>query len=103
MQIAGYKAKLFSQLSPAGKNILELGVGTGPNFKYYASEDGVNVIGVDPNKHMENYARTAAVSAGLPSSSFTFRRGVLLLSIFGDVVHFHILKLCFPVKYNNCI
>ncbi|XP_066319487.1 uncharacterized protein [Miscanthus floridulus] len=75
-EIAGYKAKLFSQLSPAGKNILELGVGTGPNFKYYASEDGVNVIGVDPNKHMENYARTAAVSAGLPSSSFTFRRGV---------------------------
>ncbi|KAG0534148.1 hypothetical protein BDA96_04G254300 [Sorghum bicolor] len=75
-EIAGYKANLFSQLSPAGKNILELGVGTGPNFKYYASEDGVNVIGVDPNKHMENYARTAAVSAGLPSSSFTFRRGV---------------------------
>ncbi|KAJ1281019.1 hypothetical protein BS78_04G276600 [Paspalum vaginatum] len=75
-EIAGYKAKLFSQLSAVGKNILELGVGTGPNFKYYASEDGVNVLGVDPNKHMENYARTAAVSAGLPSSSFTFKRGV---------------------------
>lgn len=75
-EIAGYKVKLFSQLSPAGKNILELGVGTGPNFKYYASEDGVNVIGVDPNKHMENYARAAVVSAGLASSSFTFRRGV---------------------------
>jgi len=82
LQIAGYKVKLFSQLSPAGKSILELGVGTGPNFKYYASQDGVNVIGVDPNKHMETYARTAAVSAGLRSSSFTFRRGVLLLSIF---------------------
>ena len=76
MQIAGYKAKLFSQLSATGKSILELGVGTGPNFKYYASNVGVNVIGVDPNKHMEDYARTAAVSAGLPSSSFTFRRGV---------------------------
>lgn len=75
-EIAGYKAKLFSQLSASEKNILELGVGTGPNFKYYASEDGVNVIGVDPNKHMENYARTAAVSAGLPSSNFTFKRGV---------------------------
>jgi cyclopropane fatty-acyl-phospholipid synthase-like methyltransferase len=45
---------LFPQLSHAGKNILELGVGIGPNFKYYASEYGVNVIGVDPNKHMEN-------------------------------------------------
>lgn len=75
-EIAGYKVKLFSHLSPAGKNILELGVGTGPNFKYYASEDGVNVIGVDPNKHMEKYARAAVVSAGLASSSFTFRRGV---------------------------
>lgn len=75
-EIAGYKAKLFSQLSATGKNILELGVGTGPNFKYYASDDGVNVIGVDPNKHMEDYARTAAVSAGLPPSSFTFKRGV---------------------------
>ncbi|KAG2661517.1 methyltransferase-like protein 7A isoform X1 [Panicum virgatum] len=75
-EIAGYKAKLFSQLSTTGKSILELGVGTGPNFKYYASDSGVNIIGVDPNKHMEDYARTAAVSAGLPSSSFTFKRGV---------------------------
>ncbi|KAL6911474.1 hypothetical protein ACP4OV_000279 [Aristida adscensionis] len=58
------------------KNILELGVGTGPNFKYYASNNGVNVIGVDPNKHMQDYARKAAVSAGLSSSNFTFKRGV---------------------------
>ncbi|TVU28494.1 hypothetical protein EJB05_20013, partial [Eragrostis curvula] len=75
-EIAGYKAKLFSQLMATGKNILELGVGTGPNFKYYASSNGVNIIGVDPNKHMEDYARTAAVSAGLPLSNFTFKRGV---------------------------
>ncbi|KAL6635114.1 hypothetical protein ACP70R_027785 [Stipagrostis hirtigluma subsp. patula] len=76
LQIAAYKAKLFSELSTAGKNVLELGVGTGPNFKYYTSNNGVSVIGVDPNKHMENYARKAALSAGLPSSNFTFRRGV---------------------------
>ncbi|KAF8779795.1 hypothetical protein HU200_002055 [Digitaria exilis] len=75
-EIAGYKAKLFSRLSTTRKNILELGVGTGPNFKYYASNNGCIVIGVDPNKHMENYARKTALSAGLPSSSFTFRRGV---------------------------
>nr|WOT19180.1 methyltransferase-like protein 7A-like protein 1 [Echinochloa crus-galli var. crus-galli] len=75
-EIAGYKAKLFSQLSATGKNILEPGVGTGPNFKYYASDNGVIVTGVDPNKHMEDYARRAAVSAGLPSSCFTFKRGV---------------------------
>ncbi|KAF0935221.1 hypothetical protein E2562_031258 [Oryza meyeriana var. granulata] len=75
-EIAEYKSKLFSQLVAAGKNILELGVGTGPNLKYYANADGVNIVGVDPNKHMEEYARAAAVSAGLPSSNFTFRRGV---------------------------
>nr|CAB3448133.1 unnamed protein product [Digitaria exilis] len=78
LQIAGYKAKLFSRLSTTRKNILELGVGTGPNFKYYASNNGCIVIGVDPNKHMENYARKTALSAGLPSSSFTFRRGVVV-------------------------
>jgi ubiquinone/menaquinone biosynthesis C-methylase UbiE len=95
LQIAGYKAKLFSQLSAEGKNILELGVGTGPNFKYYASGNGVNVIGVDPNKHMEDYARTAAVSAGLPSSSFTFKRGVCCC-LFAKLT-------VFPYKYKNCI
>lgn len=100
MQIAGYKAKLFSQLSPAGKNILELGVGTGPNFKYYASQDGVNVIGVDPNKHMENYARIAAVSAGLPSSSFTFRRGVLFPILVLVLSIFTFLNFVFLLNIN---
>ncbi|KAK3155259.1 hypothetical protein QOZ80_2BG0200900 [Eleusine coracana subsp. coracana] len=75
-EIAGYKAKLFSQLTATRKNILELGVGTGPNFKYYANGDWVNVVGVDPNRHMEDYARAAAVSAGLPPSNFMFKRGV---------------------------
>lgn len=75
-EVSQYKAKLFSQLTAAGKNILELGVGTGPNFKYYASANGVSVVAVDPNKHMEEYAMAAAISAGLPSSNFTFRRGV---------------------------
>ncbi|VAI49392.1 unnamed protein product [Triticum turgidum subsp. durum] len=76
LQIAQYKSNLFSQLSVAGENILELGVGTGPNLKYYASADGVNVTGVDPNMYMEEYSRAAANSAGLPQSNFTFRRGV---------------------------
>jgi cyclopropane fatty-acyl-phospholipid synthase-like methyltransferase len=76
LQIAEYKLNLFSQLSAEGKNILELGVGTGPNLKYYASADGVRVIGVDPNRYMEDYSRAAAISTGLPSSNFTFRRGV---------------------------
>lgn len=79
MKIAGYKKELFGRLavSEKSKNIVELGVGTGANFKYYASAADFNVIGVDPNKKMEKYARAAAVAAGLPPTNFTFIRGVL--------------------------
>lgn len=63
------KLSLFSTVT-CRKNILKLGVGIGPNnFKYYASEDGVSVIGVDPNKHMENYAMVAAGLPSMPPSS----------------------------------
>ncbi|OAY70737.1 Methyltransferase-like protein 7A [Ananas comosus] len=75
-EIAGYKEKLFSYLTDKSKNILELGVGTGPNFKYYATINDLTVIGVDPNKQMEKYARSAAVAARLPETSFSFIRGV---------------------------
>uniref|UniRef100_A0A804PMG1 Uncharacterized protein n=1 Tax=Zea mays TaxID=4577 RepID=A0A804PMG1_MAIZE len=70
-EIAGYKASkaLFSTVA-CRKNILKPGVGIGPNnFKYYASEDEVCVIGVDPNKHMENYAMVAAGLPSMPPSS----------------------------------
>ncbi|XP_010937183.1 uncharacterized protein [Elaeis guineensis] len=75
-EVAAYKAKIFSQLTGKSKKILELGVGTGPNFKYYASATDINVIGVDPNKKMEKYAQAAAVAAGLPLTNFSFMRGV---------------------------
>ncbi|KAJ0988286.1 hypothetical protein J5N97_006642 [Dioscorea zingiberensis] len=76
-QISGYKEKLFSHLIGKSKNLLELGVGTGPNFKYYAgAADDLNIIGADPNKQMEKYARDAAIVAGIPPASFSFIRGV---------------------------
>lgn len=75
-EIADYKADLFNHLSGESKNVLELGVGTGPNFKYYATDSGLTVFGVDPNKQMEKYARAAAVTAGLPPERFNFVRGV---------------------------
>jgi hypothetical protein len=88
LQIAGYKASkaLFSTVA-CRKNILKPGVGIGPNnFKYYASEDEVCVIGVDPNKHMENYAMVAAGLPSMPpsSSSTSWSGGIviLMLSIF---------------------
>ncbi|CAI9096573.1 OLC1v1032754C1 [Oldenlandia corymbosa var. corymbosa] len=71
-EIAGYKLPLFSNLRGKADKILEIGIGTGPNLKYYADEPGVEVFGVDPNKKMEKYARAAADAAGLPSTKFKF-------------------------------
>lgn len=75
-QMAGYKAKLFNSLDDNTQKVLELGIGTGPNIKYYANRPGVNIIGIDPNSHMEKYARATAAAAGLLDSQFSFVQGV---------------------------
>ncbi|KAJ4761486.1 Ubiquinone/menaquinone biosynthesis C-methyltransferase UbiE [Rhynchospora pubera] len=76
-EIAGYKQMLFSNLrGTSSKRVLELGVGTGPNFKYYANNTALSILGVDPNQQMEKYARSSATTAGLPISNFHFLRGV---------------------------
>ncbi|XP_043699118.1 methyltransferase-like protein 7B [Telopea speciosissima] len=71
-EVAGYKAELFSRLRGRVNKVLELGIGTGPNLKYYAGDGDVHVYGVDPNKRMEKYATEAAVAAGLPRTNFNF-------------------------------
>ncbi|KAK9675932.1 hypothetical protein RND81_11G042400 [Saponaria officinalis] len=75
-EIGRYKRDLFGQLKGQAKEILEIGIGTGPNLKYYAGESGVRVIGVDPNQKMEKYAREAAEAAGLVSENFEFVHAV---------------------------
>ena len=50
--------------------MLEIGIGTGPNLKYYAGEADVQVFGMDPNRKMEKYAQAAAEAAGLPLTNF---------------------------------
>ncbi|XP_078435004.1 uncharacterized protein LOC144705993 [Wolffia australiana] len=74
-EVARYKGQLFGRLEGEGNRILELGVGTGPNIKYYAAAAGV-VVGVDPNERMERYARAMATDAGLSPAQFKFIRGV---------------------------
>ncbi|KAK4779694.1 hypothetical protein SAY87_015800 [Trapa incisa] len=74
-EIAGYKLQIFDELKGA-KEVVEIGVGTGPNFKYYARNSGLRVIGMDPNKVMERYAREAAEKAGLLPENFQFLQGV---------------------------
>ncbi|KAL9246371.1 hypothetical protein vseg_019915 [Gypsophila vaccaria] len=76
-EIDKYKRDLFGQLKGQAKEILEIGIGTGPNLKYYAGDSGVRVIGVDPNPKMEKYAREAAEAAGLVPANFDFLHAVL--------------------------
>ncbi|KAJ0038450.1 hypothetical protein Pint_22795 [Pistacia integerrima] len=75
-EIAGYKSKIFGNLRGNAEKVLEIGIGTGPNLKYYASDPNIQVFGVDPNKKMEKYAQAAAVAAGLPLTNFKFLRAV---------------------------
>ncbi|XP_068638804.1 uncharacterized protein [Aristolochia californica] len=75
-EVADYKTELFTHLTGEDKKVLELGIGTGPNLKYYARGKGVSVFGVDPNGQMAKYASAASVAAGLPPTRFNFIRGV---------------------------
>ncbi|XP_010551421.1 PREDICTED: methyltransferase-like protein 7A isoform X2 [Tarenaya hassleriana] len=75
-EIAGYKMKLFDNLVGKAEQVLEIGIGTGPNLKYYASIPNVSVLGLDPNAKMEKYARKSAAEAGLKPEDFRFIRAV---------------------------
>ncbi|XP_051122182.1 uncharacterized protein LOC127245390 [Andrographis paniculata] len=75
-EVAGYKSEILSNLRGKVGEVVEIGVGTGPNLKYYADDPNVRVFGIDPNKKMEKYALAAAEAAGLPASNFTFLQGV---------------------------
>ncbi|XP_021746956.1 methyltransferase-like protein 7B isoform X4 [Chenopodium quinoa] len=74
-EVAGYKSQLFDKLNGQTKEVLEIGVGTGTNFKYYAS-DARMVFGIDPNRKMEKYTRRAADAAGLSPEKFKFVQAV---------------------------
>ncbi|KAI8022777.1 Methyltransferase-like protein 7A [Camellia lanceoleosa] len=75
-EVAGFKSQIFTNLRGKAKIVLELGIGTGPNLKYYASDNGVHVFGIDPNRKMEKYAQAAAATAGLPPENFKFIHAV---------------------------
>ncbi|XP_050204120.1 uncharacterized protein LOC126654099 [Mercurialis annua] len=71
-EISAYKSQLFANLRGNAKKVLEIGIGTGPNLKYYAGDGDLEIFGVDPNAKMEKYAEAAAQAAGLPSANFRF-------------------------------
>ncbi|KAL1218452.1 Sterol methyltransferase-like 3 [Cardamine amara subsp. amara] len=75
-EIADYKRKLFHNLTGKAEKVLEIGVGTCPNLKYYASNENIYVFGIDPNHKMEKYACEAAREAGMKPENFRFMQGV---------------------------
>uniref|UniRef100_A0A803R9P0 Uncharacterized protein n=2 Tax=Cannabis sativa TaxID=3483 RepID=A0A803R9P0_CANSA len=75
-EIAGYKSELFANLRGKAERVVEIGIGTGPNLRYYGGDKGVQVFGVDPNKKMEKYAKSSAIAAGLPVQNFKFIQAV---------------------------
>ncbi|KAK9075462.1 hypothetical protein SSX86_003786 [Deinandra increscens subsp. villosa] len=84
-EIAGYKSKLFENLTGKAAKILEIGIGTGPNLKYYGNAaSGASVVGIDPNRKMEKYAQAAAEASGLPPSKFKFIHAVAEALPVGD-------------------
>lgn len=75
-KIADYKRKLFEKLAGKAETVLEIGVGTGPNLKYFAGNENVCVFGMDPNHKMEKYACESAREAGMKPENFRFIQGV---------------------------
>ncbi|KAL3684921.1 hypothetical protein R1sor_002943 [Riccia sorocarpa] len=64
-------------LDDSTENVLELGIGTGPNLKYYGNKPRIQkVVGVDPNLQMAKFCYAAALRAGLAESQFEFIHGV---------------------------
>uniref|UniRef100_A0A061RUX4 Methyltransferase-like protein 7a-like n=1 Tax=Tetraselmis sp. GSL018 TaxID=582737 RepID=A0A061RUX4_9CHLO len=74
------KAQLFGEaLGGAGKgaqDILEIGIGTAPNLKYYPTLEGIRLTAVEPNLAMEQYARRNAAAAGLDGDRLKLLQGV---------------------------
>jgi len=58
--LADRKASLLRRVHGT---VVEIGPGTGTNFRYYPR--GIRWIGVEPNRHMHPYLRRTAASAGL--------------------------------------
>lgn len=49
------KRQLFSLITTPNCTIVDIGIGTGPNLRYYPTDS--HVIGIEPNIHMWPYAR----------------------------------------------
>ncbi|VVA94610.1 unnamed protein product [Arabis nemorensis] len=76
-EIEDCKMKAFDKLTVKVEKVLEIGIGTGPNMKYYPARNiNITVVGLDPNPKMKKYARKSAAKAGFKPKHFKFKPGV---------------------------
>jgi len=73
------KAPLFDRVLKADarpQTVVELGIGTAPNLKYYPTDQDINIVGVDPNAAMAPFAYDTASRLGYPENNFSVVEGV---------------------------
>jgi methylase of polypeptide subunit release factors len=93
-KMAGYKKQLFDHLGDNVRSIVEVGVGTGPNLKFYGGRSHIEkVIGVDPNERMARFAEQAALDVGLAPSQFEFLHGVQWFLSLSHPCIYHLVPL----------
>ena len=66
-------SRLFAKLPASDSVVVELGMGSFPNAPFYAAGNAVDIVGVDPNDYMAEYAQAAANRAGLAARGTSVR------------------------------
>jgi len=59
-EVQSFKRELFSNI-PAGAEVLEIGVGSGPNLKLYGSK-AKKVVALEPNRSFDKFILEAAIA-----------------------------------------
>ena len=53
-QVQQFKSRLFDHIS-VGDDIMEIGIGSGPNLKYYADKSIGKLMALEPNREFDQY------------------------------------------------